>query len=191
MPESSTKAEVEAKLHGTSEAIRGRLDAIQEEISTTGPVVRDWIRDRLREHPLASVGGSLLAGLLVGWLVSGRRKRRLTRAHRRLVENYVDAMRDEVRAAVADGAEVGEAVQEAFRNRTPLIVYGENDTSGGFLRQTFDLALSAALPLFVRSMLAGFVEPSELNGHPEAEDTIGEGIPTGGESATSGESSAS
>ena len=127
--ESSTKSEVEAKLHGTSEAIESRLAAIQEEVSTTGTALRNY----LRQHPLASVGGSLLVGLLIGWWLMGRGRRRLSRSHRRLLENYIDALREEVRDTVADGAEVGEAVQAALRNRAPLIVYSENDgsSSGG------------------------------------------------------------
>lgn len=155
MPDSSTKADVEARLHGTTAAIRDRIDAIEEEITTTGSALRRY----LREHPLASVGGALVVGWLVGRLIGGGRKRRLSRAHRQLVENYIEAMRDEVRTSVADGAEVGEAVQEAFHNRAPLIVYGDTDRGSGFFRQAIELSLSAAVPLFVRNLLTEFVAP--------------------------------
>ena len=181
MPESSTKAEVEARLRGATAAIRDHIDAIEEEVATTGTALRQY----LRKNPLVSVGGALAAGLLVGWLLGGR-GRRLSRAHRRLVEHYVDAMRDEVRAAVADGAEVGEAVQEAFRNRTPLIVYGEADDGGGFLRQAFNLTLSAAVPLVVRGLLEGMIEPpTEAAPHVRHEPPVEESVPSGGESSAS------
>lgn len=182
MPETSTKAEVEAKLHGTSETIQSRIDAIQEEVSTIGVALRDI----LRKHPLASVGGSLVAGLLVGWLVSGGRRRRLSRAHRRLLEHYIEALRDEVRAAVADGAEVGEAVQDALHNRAPLIVYSENGTSSrGMLRQVFDFTLEAALTMAARSMMAGMFDPSRIEEFVEEERAVGADVPAADESSAS------
>lgn len=152
--ESSTRADVEARLQGTSEAIRSRLDAIQEEVETTGTTIRDF----LRRHPLASVGGSLLAGLLIGWLLGGSKGRRLSRTHRRMLTHYIDAIRDEVRDAVAEGEEVGTAVQDALRNRAPLVVYSEDGASGGFLRQTFDIVFDTALTLFIRDALEGLFE---------------------------------
>lgn len=176
--ETSTRADVEARLHGTAEAIQARLDALQEEVSTIG----DVLRDELRRRPLASVGGALLAGLLVGWLFGGRR--RLSRTHRRLLKHYVDALRDEVRDAVAGGAEVGEAVQDALRHRAPLIVYSEDEASPGFFRQALDLGMSAAFPLVVRSVVTGFLEQPDVNGLGE-EAALGEDFPVGGEYSTS------
>lgn len=186
MPESheaSTKTDVETRLHGASEAIQQHVEAIQEEVVSTGPVIRDF----LRRHPLTSVGGSLLAGLLVGWLLSGGRKSRLRRSHRRLLQQYVDALRDEVRATVAEGAEVGEAVQDALRHRAPLIVYSEDgEDTRGLVRKTFDMAAGAAFPLLVRSMLTGFLERTGPDGLPEeGGDVPGEGISVGGEPAAS------
>lgn len=176
--ETSTRADVEARLHGASEAIQHRLDAIQDEVATTGAALREY----LRRHPLTGVGGSLLAGLLIGWLLSGRR--RLNRTHRRLLRHYVDALRDEVRDAVAGGTEVGEAVQDALRHRAPLIVYSEDEASPGFLRQAFDLGMSAAFPLVVRSMLTGFLEQPDVNGQVEA-DAPPEDLPVGDEYSAS------
>lgn len=157
MPDSDaakSKADVEAELDSSSDAIQGRLDAIHDEITSTG----SSIRSLLRKHPLASVGGSLLAGALVGWLLAGLGKRRLSKAHRQLLNDYVEALRDEVRTAVAGGEEVGAAVQDALRNRTPLIVYSEDDRSKGWLRQTAGLVFDTALTLFIRDVLSGMLD---------------------------------
>lgn len=156
MPEpdtSKSKADVEAELRGSSDAIQDRLDAIRGEIMSTG----DSLRQVLRDHPLASVGGSLLAGALIGWLVAGVGKQRLSRAHRALLDQYIEALRDEVRAAVADGEEVGAAVQEALRNRAPLVVYANDDGSGSWLGQVAEMIFSTASTLFLREMVSGMM----------------------------------
>lgn len=149
-----SKAEVEAELEGSSDAIQGRLNAIRDEITSTG----SSIRSTLRKHPLASIGGSLLAGALLGWLLAGVGKRRLSKAHRQLLKEYVEALRDEVRDAVAEGEEIGVAVQEALRNRAPLIVYSDDQGSDGWLRQTAGLVFDTALTLFIRDALGGFLD---------------------------------
>lgn len=178
MPDRDTaksKAEVEAELEGSSDAIQGRLDAIRDEIRSTG----SSIRSTLSKHPLASIGGSLLAGALVGWLLAGVGKRRLSKAHRQLLSEYVEALRDEVREAVADGEEIGTAVQEALRNRAPLIVYAEDQGSDGWLRQTAGLVFDTALTLFIRDALSGFLDglgvEEALGGEEAANASEGEG----------------
>lgn len=180
-----TKADVEAELRGSSEAIQGRLDAIQDEIATTGHSVRTF----LREHPLASVGGSLLAGALVGWLVAGMGRRRLSKAHRQLLHDYIEALRDEVRDAVADGEEVGRALQEALRNRAPLIVYGQPADTGGWLRQAVGVVADTAFALIVREVLSGLIDGIALEDRAAADgsgaDDGAAGALDGGESSSS------
>lgn len=149
-----SKAQVEAELEGSSDAIEGRLHAIRDEITTTGDAVRRW----LRAHPLASVGGSLVAGALVGWLLAGIGGRRLSRAHRAILQRYIEALRDEVRDAVAEGEEVGAAVQAALRNRAPLVVYAEERDSGSWLGQTAGALFDTALTLILREVVAGALD---------------------------------
>jgi hypothetical protein len=157
-----SKAELEAELEGSSEAIQGRLEAIQHEISTTGSSIRAW----LRANPLASVGGSLVAGAFIGWLLVGvGRGRRLKRAHRQLLSQYIDALRLEVENAVAEGEEVGAAVQEALRTRAPLVVYDGHDrdeSSVGWLRKMLGLVADTAMALLVREAIAGWLDDADL-----------------------------
>jgi ElaB/YqjD/DUF883 family membrane-anchored ribosome-binding protein len=163
MPQSDapkSKAELEAELEGSSDAIHGRLEAIQDEINTTGDSIRSW----LRKHPLASVGGSLVAGALAGWLLAGVGRRRLSSAHRQLLSQYITALREEVEDAVASGQEVGTAVQEALRTRAPLVVYeGESASSGGWIRQAFGLVADTALALIVREAISGWLDDADLD----------------------------
>lgn len=158
-PSSPSKADIEARLQGTTDAITARLNALQEEVATTGTSL--W--DVIRRNPLRSLGGALLLGLLLGFWLKGSRKKRLKHAHRKLLDRYIAALRDEVRASVAQGEDVGAAVQEALQGRAPLIVYtqgaGENgETSGpGFLRKSFDVIADTALALIAREALGSFL----------------------------------
>ncbi len=175
-----TKAELEAELEGSSEAIHGRLEAIQEEITTTGTSIRSW----LRRHPLESVGGALIAGALTGWLVAGFGRQRLSRAHRQLLSQYITALREEVEEAVASGQDVGPAVQDALRTRAPLVVYdGDGASSGGWLRQAVGLVADTALALIVREAVSGWLEGTDLN--DMMPDELAEGVKDAAESTTS------
>jgi len=170
---SKSKADVKAELSGSSEAIQDRLDAIRDEITSTG----SSLRRALQDHPLASVGGALMAGALIGWLVAGVGKQRLSRAHRRLLAQYVDALQDEVRTAVAEGAEVGAAVQEALRNRAPLIVYADDEGGGSWLGQTAGMIFNTASTLFLREVVSGLMHGLGGDGQPATPDSSAQEAP--------------
>jgi hypothetical protein len=175
-----SKAELEAELEGSSEAIHGRLEAIQEEINTTGDSIRSW----LRKHPLESVGGALVAGALAGWLLAGLGRQRLSRAHRELLSQYITALREEVEEAVAHGQDVGAAVQDALRSRAPLVVYdGERASSGGWIRQALGLVTDTALALIVREAISGWLEEADLEDMMPGD--LAEGVTDAAESSAS------
>ena len=71
---------------------------------------------------------------------------RLGVTHRRLVDEYVDALVDDVRYAVTKGRDPDAAVREAVQDRVPLIIYdhGTDAQSPGVLRTFFDLLLKTA-----------------------------------------------
>ncbi len=120
----STRADVEARLRETAEAMSDRFASLQEEVSTTGTSIQDWVA----QNPLKSVGGMLAAGLAVGALFGGRGSRQSE--HAELLEQYVDALRAEVDEAMAEGDTPGEALEKALRGRAPLVVYRDGDTGG-------------------------------------------------------------
>ena len=72
MDSDSTRADVEERLRETADAMADRFDSLQDEVSTTGSSLRDWVV----QNPLKSVGGMLAAGVAVGALVGGGRSRR-------------------------------------------------------------------------------------------------------------------
>jgi ElaB/YqjD/DUF883 family membrane-anchored ribosome-binding protein len=147
-----SKAELEAQLQSKTEAISARMDALREEVEDTPSSL--W--EEMKKRPLVSLGGALAVGLLVGLWIAGRRKRRLKRSHKALIEQYIDALRSEVRHAVAGGADVDTAVQQALQQRVPLIVYtpeGKESASPGWLRNLFDIVFDTSLALFVREGL--------------------------------------
>jgi ElaB/YqjD/DUF883 family membrane-anchored ribosome-binding protein len=157
------KADVEARLHETAEAMSGRLSSIQDEVESTGLSVRNWIAN----NPLKSVGGMLAAGLAVGLVFGGGRSRRRQR-HRDLIENYLDAVRTEVETAVDRGEEPGAALQEALRDRVPMIVYsGEEERSGGgwtgLLGDGARIVFRTGLSLMARDVLEGLLAETDIN----------------------------
>ncbi len=124
MDSDSTRADVEARLRETAAAMSDRFESLQDEVSTTGTSVRDWIV----QNPLKSVGGMLAAGVAVGALFGGRWSRRRPE-HSELLDQYVQALRAEVGEAVAAGDTPGEALENALKGRAPLVVYREGKAS--------------------------------------------------------------
>lgn len=159
MDSESTKADVEARLRDTADAISERIGALREEISTSDISIRDW----MVRHPWKSVGGMLAAGLAVGMLFGGSRSRR-RRAHADLIEEYIDALRQEMDEAVAAGEEPGRALEKALRDRVPLVVYDSDrggSRSSGFWRRLFgegtEIILRTGLSLVARDAIEGML----------------------------------
>jgi hypothetical protein len=126
MAADSPREDVEARLHETAEAMSDRFESLQEEVSSTGTSLQEWVV----QNPLKSVGGMLAAGVAVGALLGGRGARRGPQ-HGALLDQYVQALRAEVDEAVAAGQTPGEALEEALRGRAPLVVYREGEAQGG------------------------------------------------------------
>lgn len=156
-----SKAQLEAQLQSKTEAISARMDALREEVEDTPSSL--W--DEMKKRPLVSLGGALAVGLLVGLWISGRRKRRVKRSHQALIEQYIDALRGEVRHAVAGGEDLDSAVRQALQQRVPLIVYtpnGEEAESSGWIRNLLSLVFNTSLGLLVREALYGLLDGLDL-----------------------------
>jgi|GEM_PF-4048081 len=65
-----TKETIEAQLEDKSRDITRRIDALGDEVTSTGASLK-----KLMEPPLVCVGGSLVAGLFVGFLLSGKKSK--------------------------------------------------------------------------------------------------------------------
>jgi ElaB/YqjD/DUF883 family membrane-anchored ribosome-binding protein len=168
----STRADVEARLRETAEAMSDRFASLQEEVSTTGTSVRDWVA----RNPLKSVGGMLAAGLAVGALFGGRRSRRSEQAE--LLDQYVDALRAEVDEAMAEGASPGQAVEEALRGRAPLVVYREGDadreqarSGGGFVGSSLGFLARLVAREVIRDVVLSMLEDVDV-GEMVGEDAL-------------------
>jgi len=118
MDSDSTRADVEARLRETADAMADRFASLQDEVSTTSTSLRDWVV----QNPWTSVGGMLAAGVAVGALFGGGRRSRRPE-HAELLDQYIDALRTEVEEALAEGDTPGQAVEKAIRGRAPLVVY--------------------------------------------------------------------
>ena len=147
-----TKEEVERELNLKRDQIGQRLAALQEEVATVAPSIRDAVFN----HPLVSLGGALLAGLAVGLIFGGKKRPKdafgAGAGHRALVDYYVEAVAEEARHRVADGQDAGEAVRAALQERVPLIVYEtpEAPKKSGAFSLLMNLALRQLVPVGVK-----------------------------------------
>ena len=151
MSNEPSKAELEARLRETEDAMESRLASIQSEVESAG----DSVRDVLVRNPLWSVGGAVAAGLLVGYLFGGSKKRRLQKRHRQLVGAYLDAVRDEVKDAIGEGEDVEQAVRGTLKERVPLVVYENRDASetSGLIRELFEIVARTGFSLLARDVI--------------------------------------
>ncbi|MEM1095015.1 MAG: hypothetical protein AAGJ10_10465 [Bacteroidota bacterium] len=95
-----TLDEVRAKLEQKNEDIKAQVDALQDEVSTLGDVVKDAVRNR----PLLVLGGLAAAGVLVGLWVGGwgKQRRKLPRDQQFLVDGFVKQVRKRIKRGEID-----------------------------------------------------------------------------------------
>jgi hypothetical protein len=153
-----TKAELEAQLKAKEEDIQARVDALKGEVEGAGEDARRFVVTR----PQMIAGGALVAGLLVGWYLTGRsrrrRERRMARSHNALVERYMHALSGVVHMELANGKDLDTAIHDAMRNHLPLIVVepgaGEDRGSGGgIVREIFGFLLQTGLGFASRTLM--------------------------------------
>lgn len=175
MDSKTSKADVESRLHQTAEAMSQRLASIQDEVSSTGGALRTWIV----KNPVKSVGGMLAAGLAVGLLFGGGRGKRRRRKHAQLVDTYLDALRQEVEAAVDHGEEPGPALEKALRDRVPLVVYrqqgggGQRGWARTLIQEAGEIVFSTGLSLLAREVIESLLDTLDV------EEIIEEELPDG------------
>lgn len=162
MDSESTRADVEARLRETAEAMSDRFASLEEELSTSGTALRDWVA----RNPWKSVGGMLAAGLAVGALFGGGRSRRRPE-HDELLDRYIDALRAEMDEAVAAGESPDQALEKALRDRVPLVVYRRSDdrdarSRGGFLGESIGFVLRTVFREVAREAILSMIEGTDV-----------------------------
>jgi hypothetical protein len=159
MDSKSTRADIEARLRETADAMSDRFASLEEEVATTGTALRDWVAD----NPLKSVGGMLAAGVAVGALFGGWGSRRSEQAE--LLDQHIDALRAKVDEAMAAGDTPGQAVEKVLRGRVPPEVYREGDLGAdetsserGFLGQSLGFLFRLAAREVIRNAILSVLE---------------------------------
>ena len=138
MPTDSTPSrdDVSAQLDATKASLTNRFEALKGEVDD----VKQTVRTTLREHPLASAAGALGAGLVVGWLFSGRPTRS------QWASRYATAVEDDLRAALESGADADTIVDEVLRDRVPIVVEAApRESKPSLLRRAAGTVSQAAL----------------------------------------------
>jgi hypothetical protein len=172
-----TRAEVEEQLRRRRESIDGHLDGLRQDLKAGGQEAQQGVEHLVQRYPLAVLGGLGLAGAAVGyWLVRWRRKRREAATSRTWMDEYHDAVREEVRAAARRGEDPGEAAGRILEGHRPLVV--RNDAQGGgskgLLRTVLDLAgrtlVSVAVKYAVDAASGQVLSPRDARGGEGAGD---------------------
>lgn len=162
-----TKHDLERQLEGKRADIDARIDALKTEIEDAGNDARRY----LVEQPLKVAAGVLAAGVVIGLLFAGKRrrksKRQLRESHRHLIERYADALVQDVRVRLHRGDDEEKALRAAFKDRMPLIVVeGETEAEArrGMIREGVDLALKTALGFAVKVLVDRLSEELDVEG---------------------------
>lgn len=177
-----TKAEVEEQLRRRRESMDGHLDGLQQELKTTGEEVQHEAQRTVQQNTLAVLGGMGLAGAVLGYWLVRRRKRR--HAPHGWAEEYREAVREEVRAAVRHGEDPGEAASQILAGHRPLVVREQAASRGesrGILKTVADLVgrtlVSLAVKYAVDAVTEQYLPPQESR---EAEQTTDDAAPVAG-----------
>ncbi len=159
MEKETHKISIERQLASKEEQIKRRIDGLEGEIVSTPAAVRAAIR----KNPWLGVGAAVAAGVVVGLIFSGRKKKSaIPPAHQALVEGYITAVADEVGKGLRRGKDPDDVVRKSLHRRVPVIIYapetGDQHVGerAGFLRQLGDLTLKTALGFAVKTAIDFF-----------------------------------
>lgn len=149
------KRDLELQVQGKRADIEARIDALKDEVEMATEDAKAFV---IRE-PLKILAGIAVTGVIIGVVVTGKRRRkarrRLKHSHRAIVERYVDALVDDVRVQIAKGRDAERALRSAFKDRIPLVVMEDESFEAeakGIVRETLDFALKTALGFAVKML---------------------------------------
>ncbi|PSQ82837.1 MAG: hypothetical protein BRD40_02475 [Bacteroidetes bacterium QS_1_65_9] len=137
-----TKSEVQEQLRRRRASIDGHLEGVQQDLKAGGEQAQRGAERLVKRHTLAVLGGLGLAGAAVGYALVRRRRTKREAAARSWVDEYRDAVREEVRAAARRGEDPGAAAGRILEGHRPLVVREEGRNGGesqGLLRTVLDL----------------------------------------------------
>ena len=136
------KQEIEGLLEQKSLDIQGRIDALQHEVTSTGVSIKAFVSER----PYLALSGALIAGVIVGKLLSGRRTS-TDSAHQAIMEQYVRAVNEDIQKALKKGSGFDEALTDTIRRRIPLILHSTpgKHKKGGVFRTLLNMSMNIVL----------------------------------------------
>ncbi len=164
--EPATARAVRARLDAKTALIQTRIGAIEGEVVGVGKDARDAIF----HNPIVSIGGSLVAGLLVGLIVGTPRDKtrfdgaisHLPKSMRGSARSWAQAAEREVRRAGKKGEDVGEALRDFLTLNHPPVAsearVQEKQKNGiitGALLSILTTALTAAAKTAVENVVKG------------------------------------
>lgn len=161
-----TKAEIKEQLDSRKKAIEQRIETLQGEVENLGPSMVG----RLLKNPVVSMGAMVMAGLAVGWLVGGRKKKSSSHASVKdsLLQEHLDRTLKEIQRRVSKGEDFENALHSALAER-PLVIYEtqHKSSSKGVISKSLSMLLQHAMPMAL-NMVSQYIEAKVEEGNGEA-----------------------
>ncbi len=152
MEKISSKEAVASRLKQKEEEISQRLQALQDEVTSTGEDVRHY----LRKNPWIGIGGSVLAGIVVG-LIAGKKSKK--EQHKERLDTYIDRLTQAARDSGVSDRELSAILRDALHETiSPLASQKPpKSKSTGLAGMVMGMALDLALG-FAKKSLTNFLD---------------------------------
>lgn len=147
MEKISSKEAIASKLKQKEEEINQRIEALQNEVSSTGSDVKHY----LKTNPWVGLAGSVIAGVVVGLIVGGKSEK--TRKKEKF-DAYADQLSEAMGEAGVNTAEINTLLKEAIRSAADAPVYAPPQKKKSALSgKLFNVAVNMALGFAQKSLI--------------------------------------
>ena len=163
MPTSSSpsREDVSSQLDAAQDSLVARFEALRSEADD----IKATVRETLRAYPLVSGVGALTVGWIVGRLLSRPRTRS------QWATRYATAVEDDLRAALASGADADTIVDDVLRDRVPVLVEAApQPESPGLLGRAVGGALQVVTQVVLIELSRRLADRAFESNHPGPSD---------------------
>lgn len=152
MEKTSSKEAVASRLKQKEEEISQRLQALQGEMTSTGEDVRNY----LKKNPWIGIGGSVLAGVVVG-LIAGKKSKKSQ--HKEQLDTYIDRLTQAARDSGVSERELSAILRDALHETiSPLASQKPaKSKSAGLTAMVMGMVMDMALG-FAKKSLTNFLD---------------------------------
>lgn len=151
MEKTSSREAVAFRLKQKEAEISKHLEALQDEMTSTGSDVKHY----LKKNPWVGVAGSVVAGVAIG-LLAGKKSKKIRQQE--IVDTYIERLIDVAGQRDGSEREVGALLREALREIAPTASPSQPiNKSGGLSGKLISIVVEMGLG-FAKKSLMNFLE---------------------------------